>query len=854
LKQVANRKIARGLRRRGHRRTFAALAAFCACSAVLAAGLPAGRLASVAHATQQSPEAPVEQSAPQSPAVLARAAAGRTVKAAGANQSHPIVRDVRVTGFRRVEESAIRIHITHPIGVPLDDAAVDLDVKAIFKMGFFDNVWVTTESTAGGVVLVYHVAERPYVAALEFEGNDNVDKADLEAVVGIRPRTVFDPQKAWEGIREARKVYAGEGYPDADIQYQIVPDADGNATVRYVIDEGEEVLVDEIHFEGVNAFSEGRLRRVMATRRSWILSWFTGAGILKDEELKTDVERLTAFYYDNGYIQVRVDDIDVAREGDDLILTVRIEEGEQYRIGSIRFEGEVLDDQEKLVEASGLESGEIFKPSRLRESIFNVTEAYGDLGRAFAEAVPMTDVNDEALTVDIAFKMTSGPLVSVDRIEIQGNNKTRDEVIRRELRQQEGEQFTGKGLRQGTNRVRRLGIFDEVKVESARTDDPDKVNLVVDVKEGRTGTFSAGAGFSSEDSLLANARITERNLFGRGQTATFNVDFGARRRNFRLAFTEPWAFDIPLLLGVDVFSWSYEFSDFERGGTGVSLRASYPLWELGLKDVLGASLDDIRAGVEYRLENTVIDGVSRFAPANVKDEERTLLTSSIRPSLSRNTIDMPFDPTEGSLISASAEFAGLGGQNDFTKVDVSARWYFPFYKHESGWKLVYSTAATFGYGWGKGGTSGVELPLSERYFPGGINTVRGFQSRTLGPREDYFDPEGNEVRSSEVGGSSQLILNNEIIFPIIPDAGVKGVVFFDAGNAWMREEGLPNPASGFPPTQSDGIDLSDLRLSTGVGLRWLSPFGPLRIEIGFPLNSKREDEESIVLFSFGTPY
>ncbi len=781
---------------------------------------------------------------------LARTAAGAIVKPAAAKAkavapapkqpaASSIVRAVRVEGFRRVEESAIRIHITHPVGVALDDAATGLDVKAIYRMGFFDNVWVTTEPAEGGVTLVYHVAERPYVAGIEFEGNENVDKADLEAVVGIRARTVFDPQKAWEGLREARKVYAGEGYPDAEIRYDLVLDVDGNVTVRYVIDEKANVLVNEIRFEGVHAFTEFKLRNVMSTRRKWVLSWFTGAGILKDEELRTDVERLTAFYYDNGYIQVRVDDIDVTREEDNLILTVRIEEGDQYRIGNIHFEGEVLEDQNKLIEASQLKSGEIFRPSRMRESIFSVTEAYGDLGRAFAEAIPLTDVHAETKTVDVGFKMTAGPVVSVDRIEIRGNSKTRDEVIRRELRQQEGEQFTGKGLRQGTSRVRRLGIFDEVKVESTRTSQPDKVNLVVDVKEGRTGTFSAGAGFSSEDSLLANARITERNLFGRGQVATMNVDFGSKRQNYRLAFTEPWAFDVPLLLGVDAFNWSYEFSDFRRGGTGMSLRASYPLWELGLRNLLGASLDDIRAGVEYRLENTVIEGISRTAPASIKLEEGTQLTSSLRPSIVRNTIDAPFDPTEGSINSISAEFAGLGGENDFTKFDVSSRWYFPFYKAESGWKLVYSVAGTFGYGWGNGGVSGVELPLSERYFPGGINTVRGFQSRTLGPREEWTDYVPNPVRSSEIGGSSQLIINNEIIFPIIPDAGVKGVIFFDAGNAWSND---------------DGIDLSELRLAAGIGLRWLSPFGPLRIEIGFPINDEPEDETSLVLFSFGTPY
>lgn len=787
------------------------IAAIAACCALLAA----------APATAQV-------AAKKAPAAPEAAAPARTV-----------VQSVKVEGYRRVEESAILIHITHPVGVTMDEAAIDLDVKAIYRMGFFDNVWTTTEPVAGGVRLVYHVVERPYVAKVEFEGNENVEKADLEAVVGIRARTVFDPQKAWEGIREAKKVYAGEGYPDADIQYQLKPDADGNATVLYVIKEGAKVLVSDIHFEGVNAFSHGKLRRVMSTRRKWILSWFTGAGILKEEELKTDVERLTAFYYDNGYIQVRVDDIEVTREGDDLILTVRIEEGDQYRVGNVHFEGEVIEDQMKLAEASGLKTGEVFRPSRLRESIFSVTEAYGDLGRAFAEAVPLTDVHPEMKTVDIGFKMTAGPVVNVDRIEVRGNTKTRDEVIRRELRQQEGEQFSGKGLRQGTSRVRRLGLFDEVKVESTKTDKPDEVDLVVNVKEGRTGTFSAGAGFSSEDSLLANARITERNLFGRGQTATFNVDFGSRRRNFRLAFTEPWAFDIPLMLGIDAFSWSFEFSDFSRGGNGMSLRASYPLWELGFRDLAGLSLDDIRVGVEYRLENTIIDGLSRTAPPSIWYERGTRLTSSLRPSISRNTIDAPFDPTEGSINTISAEFAGLGGQNDFTKVDLSSRWYFPVYRAEAGWKLVYSIAGTFGYGYGNGGLSGEELPLSERYFPGGINTVRGFQNRTLGPRENFYDNDSGESLNSEIGGSSQLIINNEVIFPIIPDAGVKGVLFFDAGQAWSNDS---------------GIDLGDLRLATGVGLRWLSPFGPLRIEIGFPLNAKPDDEESLVLFSFGTPY
>lgn len=758
---------------------------------------------------------------------------------AAAPSSARTVRGVRITGFRRVEESAIRIHVSHPVGVPLDAEVVDRDIKAVYRMGFFENVWVTTSDTDGGLSITYHVAERPYISHVAFEGNEHVDKADLEAVVAIRPRTVFDPQKAWEGLREARKVYAGEGYPDADIRYELTTGEDGSTTVTYKIDEKPRVLVEEIYFQGVHAFSEFKLRRVMTTRRKWFLSWATGAGVLKQEELSTDVERLTAFYYDNGYIQVRVDDPEVVRKGDHLELTVRIEEGDQYRVGDVTFTGEVLASQENLAEASRLKTGEIFRPSKLRDAIFGVTEAYGDFGRAFAEAVPSTEVNEDTKTVDVAFQMTSGPVVSVDRIEIEGNTKTRDYVIRRELRQQEGEQFSGRGLRTSKERAKRLGIFDDVEVTSARTNEADKVDLKVKVKEGRTGTFAAGAGFSSEDALLANARITERNLFGRGQIATFNVDFGTRRKNIRFAFTEPWAFDVPLSLGFDIFNWGFQFDDFERGGTGFALRASYPLWEAGLREILGASLDNFRVGLEYRIEETIIEGISRTAPASIQNERGTQLTSSMRPSLSRNTVDQPFDPTEGSINTMQVEFAGIGGESRFIKLDVSSRWYWPVYKTESGLKFIYSLAGTFGYGVGNRGLSGEELPLAERYFPGGINTVRGFQNRTLGPRENFCEVDGINCQSSPVGGSSQLIINNEVIFPIIPDAGVRGVVFFDAGNAFLED---------------GGIDLAELRMAAGVGLRWLSPFGPLRIEVGFPVNSKSDDEESLVLFSFGTPY
>ncbi len=793
-------------------------------------------------------------------ATLAAAVVSTTLVAgpAAAHSSHevhyhadelPTVVEVRIDGNDRVEDAAISANVHQRAGSALDEAQVDRDIHDIYAMGFFANVWVTVDPVPGGVVATYHVRERPYVAEIEFLGVEEVEVADLEAVVGVRPRTIFDPKKAWEGIAAAKEVYAGEGYPDASLHYSLQTDeATNEAVLTYFVDEKEQVRIHDIYFEGVTAFPERKLRGVMATREDWIFGWITGAGILNEEELATDVERLTAFYYDAGHIMVKVDEPEVVRDEDGLAVTVRIEEGPQFTLGSVDFEGDVYQDEKELLYASGLEPGEIFQPSSLRDAIFGLTEAYGNLGYAFAEVVPLTDTRVEDRKVDVRFRARSGPIVTVRRIDVRGNTKTRDYVIRREMRLQEGEMFSGTGLRGSRDRIRRLGHFDEVDITSNRTEEEDKVDLVVNVAEGRTGSFSAGAGFSSEDAFLANARITERNLFGRGQLLNLGVDFGTRRQNFRVGLTEPWFMDIPLSLGVDLFAWQFEFGRFTRGGTGGSIRASYPLWELGLRELWGIDLDTVRVGLEYRLEQAEISGVDRFAPPAVYEEEGTRLTSSLRPSISRNTIDQPFDPTEGSRQSMSFEFSGLGGDTDFIKLEISGRWYWPVYETKAGNRIVFSMAGDLGYGLGDSGESGKELPLFERYFPGGINSNRGYQVRSLGPRQIVIERTNGQdcLRTTkgacdldEIGASQQLMFNNELIFPVVPDAGLKMALFLDVGEGFLAD---------------DGIDLLKLRPATGAEVRWLSPLGPVRVSAGFPLDRREDDDSFVILFSFGTPF
>ncbi|RMD82422.1 MAG: outer membrane protein assembly factor BamA [Candidatus Dadabacteria bacterium] len=748
------------------------------------------------------------------------------------------IAEVRVDGNERVETSAIRAHVHVGPGQVLDRRLIDKDVKEIYQLGFFDHVWVTAEDGPAGVILTYHVAERPYVTDVVFHGVKHVEKEDLEGVVGIVPGAIFDPRRAWEGLEAARKFYGSEGYPDARIEYSLERREGNTAVVHYHIKEGKLVRIREIRLEGVKAFKKSKLRKLMTTRERWFLSFLTGAGILNEDELKTDVDRLTAYYYDHGYIHVRIDEPKIERVGDGLVVTIKIDEGPLFHVGDISFEGDVLIEEDRLRSMIGFRPGDVFRASALRDAIFAVTEAYGDLGYAFAEAIPDTRVREAARRVDVVFRIKAGPVVTIRRIEIRGNTKTRDYVIRRELELHEGEKFSGSGLRRSKANVRRLGFFDEVELTTSRTDREDQVDLIVKVVEGRTGSFAAGAGFSSADRFLFNARIAEQNLFGRGQRLIFNADFGQIRQNFQFSFTEPWFANRPLSLGFDVFDWSLEFDRFRRGGRGFSVRASYPLADLGLKSFYGRSLERVRAGLEYRLERARIDGLGRFAPPDVVAEEGTRLTSSITPKLIRNTLDHPFDPTRGSRQVFSAEFAGLGGETDFVKVELSSRWFFPIGKLGTKRTVVYSVGGNLGYGLGDSGRSGKELPVFERYFPGGINSVRGFETRSLGPTQEVCDTTGATCVDSETGGSQQLIFNNELIVPLIPDAGIKGVVFFDAGNAFLAE---------------DGIDFTGLRYAVGWGLRWLSPFGPLRIEVGYPLDRRKGESSSVVLFSFGAP-
>lgn len=756
-----------------------------------------------------------------------------------AEAAEPVVAQVLIQGNVRVEEDAVRVRLRTQAGKPLDRALLDQDIRAIYSMGFFDRVDADLGAPAGGkVVLTFRLRERPLVRTVKVEGAEALKTEEVEGALRTRTHTILDPEKARQGVEAAKKLYADKGYLDVDISYATTRVGENEVDVTYTVKEKGVVGIVDLDFEGNEAFSGRQLRGLMQTSEKSIISMLTGSGNLNKEVLKTDVERLTAWYYDNGYVTVRIDEPQIARDDDGIHIRIKIDEGPRFTVGQVRVAGANLPKNvDEIQKTLATKKGETFSASDLRDDVQKLTDRMSDDGYAFTSVDPKTNIRMEDKQIEVVFDVDRGKPVIVDRIEVTGNTKTRDDVIRREMRVQEQQLFSGTKLRKSREALQRLGFFQEVNVSTRKGASDDRMDVVVNVKEGQTGAFSAGAGFSSADSLLFNVRLQENNLFGRGQRVLFNADIGSIRRNIILSFTEPYLFETPLTLGLDAFSWRQAFDDFDRTGTGGSVSLNYPVTAFGYDTLWGLPLDEVRIGLDYRAEQADISGLGFNATRSIRLEEGKSFVSSITPRITRNTLNHAFDPTAGSLQSLSLEVAGLGGSR-FLKAEIRERWYYTFIHSKEWGDFTYSLGASYGYGVGDSGVSGDDLPLFERYFPGGINTIRGFKARSLGPREEAKDRYGRIVGTSPIGGSQEGILNNEIIFPLVQGIGLKGVLFVDAGNAY----------------DSKGLSIDETRLSAGAGVRWLSPVGPLRIEVGKAFRTKRHDRKSLVLFSFGGPF
>jgi outer membrane protein insertion porin family len=780
-------------------------------------------------------------------------------------QDSVTLKEVKIQGNLRVEEEGIRLHLQARAGEKFDSAVVEKDVKSIYRMGFFDDVQAELSPEA---VLTYEVKEKPYIKEVKIQGNSQLSKDKIETAFGVAQRTILDRDKVVEGIEKVKKLYGEQGYVNARVDYT-VSNAENNQAIVFVdIDEGSRLLVKRVSFQGNRAFSENELKGLMGTKEEWFLSFVTNRGVLDHDALTNDLAILASHYYDHGYINHKISEPVVLRNKQGIDIVIRIEEGEQYRVGKVEIGGDMVEDPTLLLKKMQLTQGQIFRSSRLRDDISNLSDVYADKGFAFAQVEPVTKVNPKEKNVDIALVITKGPPVYFNRVLVSGNNKTRDKVVRRAVIPAEQELYSSNKVKQSKSALQRTGYFEDVQLSTKKTDQPDAIDLLVDVKEGPTGSFNVGAGYSSGDSFVFNAGISEKNLFGRGQGVNLQADLGSRRQDFTAGFTEPYLFDTPVSLGFNAFNSQRSYTDFSIRRTGFDVNTSYPLNRMDLPffglsrnqanelsyDQPQSFVDFAKVGLGYELVRGKLGNFSTGGQVLVdpfaKDKTATW-TSDISPNFSYDSRDHFFHPTEGANSNLMFKFAGLGGDNRYIKSDISGRYFYPLLKDPSWGNYTLAIGGTLGYGIGLGGASSSDLPLFDRYFAGGINSVRGFTDHTLAPRErrvvckkvkngavdvpgDGCQPDFNAKSSFVlVGGNKQAVGNFETTFPVMEQYGLRGVAFFDMGNAF------------------DTFRFSDLRRSIGAGARWLSPFGPLRVELGFPLNKQKSDDTSVIGFALG---
>jgi len=719
---------------------------------------------------------------------------------------------ITILGNAKVEEGVIRGAIRSLLGRPLSLEQVQSDLRAIFALGYFTDVQVDIQSTPQGRELIFIVVEKPSVKEVVITGNEKVKLDDIKEKATLVPRSILNLEKIRENSEQIRKVYFSKGYYGVKVTHKIDYLETNEAVVTFEIVEGPKGDVRKIIFKGNERIKSSDLKKVMTTKEWNILSFLTKAGTLDEDALKNDTQLMTAYYFDKGFLDVKISEpkIDLS-DPKRIRIEIEISEGPQYRFGNIDLKGDILTSKEDLFKSVKIRRNEIFSNSALRRDVGALTAAFADRGYAFVEVAPETSVDRQNLLVHITYTIDKKKPVSLERIQIVGNTKTRDKVVRRELQVAEGELYSVTGLGLSRDRLKRTGYFKDIEFATSRGSADDKLNLNVKVEEAQTGALSFGVGYSSLYQAMVMASISDRNLFGLGYSGSLRANLGGEATDFRLSLTDPYFLDYPYSVGFDAYIENVEyFDDYNYDVKGFNIRVGKeltPIWRLD--------------GM-YKLEDVNIFDVTRDAPKSIKDQEGRALTSAISATLSVDTRNDYFAPSRGQRSSVTLMDAGgiLGGDNDFIKAFADTNWFFPLM-----WNLVLNLRAKVGivepYG-------GKEVPVYEKFYVGGIATIRGFEYGMAGPVDDNEDP---------LGANKMVVFTTEILFPLAPELGLRGALFCDVGK-------------GF----DDFGDFLPVRIGAGPGIRWFSPFGPIRIDLGFNLDPKNGEKSQVLEFSVGTIY
>ncbi len=728
--------------------------------------------------------------------------------------------DVGVAGNQRIDSETILGQVLQIKGQTFSRGQVSEDVKRIYELGYFDDVQAEKMASGGGVKLIYHVKEKPPIHKIIISGNKKIKTEKIYSQLTVKENSLPDNQKIAESKQKIKNLYTSEGFNDALIMTEI-KESNGQRNLVFNISEKKGNIVRKVNFEGNKVISDRKLRKAIQTKKKGILSFITGTGKLREDVLERDVALLTYTYLNKGYMRVRVgqpkiETVKGKKEG--VELTFFIDEGQQYRIGNISFSGDILTSQEEMQALMDSQTGDVYSQQILERDLNKLANLYGNQGYAFANIVPQSALNDGDLTTDLNVVVDKGQRVYVERINITGNTITRDKVIRRELKVVENSLYNRELIEVSRAKLMQLGYFESVEFATPTGSKNDRVVLNVNVKEKPTGTFSVGGGFSSAESFMFTASVAKNNFFGRGISGALNAEISGRRQEFSARITDPYFLDSRWILSASGYRVRTDFPDYRRNAFGGSV-------EFGRR-----IFDNTTLSLGYRIEDVSLDDFDFVVPEFFR-ENADGLTSSAILSIRRDTRNNPLVTTRGSYLSLVTEYAGngLGGDNDYLRVEGNARYYYPVWKSS-----VLRFNARAGY---IKSLNDEPVPLFERYFTGGVNSLRGFDLRTVGPRLTIPDAITGKDEEFVYGGNKLLVFNLEYEFPLYDPAGFRGVIFFDAGNAFAEDE-VMNPIK--------------LRTDVGAGIRWNSPFGPLRFEWGFPLKPRPGEKRSVFNFTIGS--
>lgn len=725
-----------------------------------------------------------------------------------------ILSDIVIEGNKRVQAADVLNAVKIKPGQTVTPADIDAAMADIYAMERFSDVSAETSSVSGATILTLKLQERPLVRNVRFEGNEELATDKLRAVITVRIPDIYDPFEVAKSVDLVKAEYTKEGYYAAVVTADSHVNEDNETLVTFRIVEGDIVRIKDIRFEGNSVFDDGDLEDAMDTRKKWMFSWITGRGNYNEPLLSQDLERIADLYFNQGYIRVKVSEPVISLVDNDkhMLLLIHIDEGMQYNVGNVDAQGDLIRAKEELLSLLLLAPGEIFSRQKLRSGVMAVTDVYADQGYAYANVTPLTRADDTTHLVDLMLDIEQGPQVTVERINITGNTKTRDKVIRREMKLMEGELFNATNMKKSKARINNLGFFEAVDVSTSAGTDESQMAVNVNVEERSTGTFSVGGGYSSVDGFVAQGSVTQENFLGRGLKLNLAASFGGNSTTYQLGLTDPYFLDTRWILGFEIYQTEREWTDFSRDSQGFAIKAGHPIGEYS------------RFLATYRLENKDIYDVDANASRYIRDQEGGSLSSSITNTYSYNTTDNRLDPSSGTDFEMTWKLAGLGGDERFSKYVVDARHFWPWK-----WDTVFSAHGQIGY---MHTLAGDDIPLDERFYLGGIYSIRGFDAREVGPRD---------INGDYVGGDTEAFFNFEYIVPLFKELKIKGVTFFDVGNTWGDEDVLGEDDSPF----------ASWRYSTGAGIRWLSPMGPMRFEYGMNLDPRDGEPASKFDFTIG---